>query len=186
MEVKGTAVASIPRFIEERFGSDNFNTWLNSLSSEAKSIYSSNILPSKWYNLKTILEEPTHQMCSLFYNGNNKGAWEAGKASAEYGLKGILKIFVKMGSPTFIISRATTILPSYYQPSELKIISSTSNSLTIQITQFPELSEITENRIGGWMEKALEIQGCKLIKVQIVKSVAKGDKICEYLVSWKQ
>ncbi len=185
MEVKGTAVASIPKFIEERFGIDGLNNWLNSISPNAKEVYGKNILASKWYPLNEFFVEPTRQICRLFYAGNNKGAWEAGRYSASYGLTGILKIFVRMGTPSFIISRATSILPSYYQPSELKVVETSSSGCTLQITKFPEISDIVENRIGGWIERALEIQGCKLVSVRITKSASINAGICEYSIKWK-
>ena len=184
MEVKGTAVASIPKFIEEKFGKEGIEKWLETLGDLAKRVYGNPILASKWYPLNEILIEPTRQLCSLFYGGNIKGAWEAGNYSAKYGLSGILKIFVKMGTPSFIISRATSILPTYFQPSELKVVDSTKNSTILQITQFPELSDVIENRIGGWIEKALEIQGCDSVKVQISKSITRNDDICEYSIFW--
>lgn len=184
MEVKGTAVASIPKFIEEKFGKEGFTKWLDSLSNEAKDVYSQPILPSKWYSLNEIMVEPTRKINNLFYNSTMKGAWEAGRFSASYGLTGILKIFVKMGTPGFIISRATSILPTYYQPSELKVVESVNNRTVVQISKFPELSDVIENRIGGWIERALEIQGCKSVSVKISKSVTKGDKFCEYTITW--
>jgi len=184
MEVKGTAVLSIPRFIEEKFGDEGLQKWLNSLSDEAKNVYSQNILASKWYPMNEILVHPTRELCKLFYSGSIKGAWEAGRFSANHALNGVLKIFVKLGTPGFIISRSTSILPSFYHPSEIKVIESDSNRCVICITQFSELSDVIENRIGGWMERALEIQGCKGVSVKITKSVTKNDTNCQYTVTW--
>ena len=184
MEVKGTAVASVVRFVEEKFGNEALNNWRNGLAEAAKSVYSNPILASKWYSLNDLLVEPTKEICKTFYGGNLKGAWDAGKYSAKYGLNGILKIFVKMGTPNFIISRATSILPTYYKPSEIKVIENTSNKVVIRITQFPEPSEIIEHRIGGWIETALQIQGCKSVNVKITKSAAKNDEFTEYDIKW--
>ncbi len=184
MEVKGTAVASIPKFIEDKFGVEGFNKWLSTISAEANNVYSKNILASKWYPLKEILVEPTQQLCNVFYGGDMKGAWDAGRFSASYGLTGILKIFVRMGSPSFIVSRATSILPNYYQPSEIVVTETNSSGCTVQISKFPELTNIIEHRIGGWIERALEIQGCKSVSVVITKSVTKNDSVCEYKITW--
>ncbi len=184
MEVKGTAVASLPKFIADKFGAEGLEKWLAAINDTAKSVYSQSILASKWYPMNEILIDPTIKLCEMYYGGNIQGAWEAGRFSASYGLSGILKIFVKMGSPGFIISRATTILPSYYESSEIKVLEPGTSSCTIQITKFPEPSEVIENRIGGWIERALEIQGCKSVSVKITKSVARHDPFCEYKVSW--
>jgi hypothetical protein len=95
MEVKGTAVASIPKFIQEKFGDAGFSKWLDNLTPEAKHVYEQAILPSKWYPLKEILIEPTMQVCKTFYGGNLKGAWESGRFSTSHGLTGVLKISLR-------------------------------------------------------------------------------------------
>jgi hypothetical protein len=41
-----------------------------------------------------------------------------------------------------------------------------------------------EARIAGWMQRALEINGCKNIIVKMPKSLTKGDPVTEYLVNW--
>lgn len=184
MEVKGTEVALIPKFIEEKFGTGGLSKWLGLLKPEANHIYSKSILAGKWYPLNEILVEPTQQLCNAFYAGDMKGAWEAGRFSASFGLTGILKIFVRMGTPGFIVSRATSILPNYYQPSELVVSETNSSGCLVQITKFPELTSIIEHRIGGWIERALEIQGCKSVSVEITKSVTKNDPICEHKILW--
>ena len=120
MEVNGTALKSLVLFVKKSFGDEGFSKWLNSLSGEAKSILSSQILSSNWYNLKTFLDEPTRAICTLFYDGKTEGAVDAGRYSAEEGLKGIYKFFVKLGSAKFLFEKASTILPTYYRPSKME------------------------------------------------------------------
>ena len=55
----------------------------------------------------------------------------------------------------------------------------------LQITKFEEPSDIVDNRIGGWMEKALELSGYKTVNISITKSLAKGAPFTEFQVSWK-
>jgi len=38
---------------------------------------------------------------------------------------------------------------------------------------------------GGFIEGALEICGCKFIKIEIKKSLAKGDNCIEYVGTWE-
>ncbi len=185
MQVKGTAVASIPIFIREKFGEEGFKRWLDSISPEASKVYSSSILVSSWYPLKEILVEPSANICKLFYNGNLSGVWECGRFSAEYGLRGIYKIFVKFGSPGFLIKRASIILPTYYKPSAIEVIENTRDYAILHITQFPEINKLIEFRIAGWMEHALEISGCKDVEIKITKSLTEGDPYTEFQDSWK-
>lgn len=185
MKVKGSAVATLPVFVKEKFGEDGFQKWLDSLSPEAQGVFAKNVIPVGWFPLEQILSKPTKKICDLFYNGKLKGAWDSGRFSAEQGLKGVYKVFIKLGSAAFITKKASSILPTYYEPSEMKVADLQSNNAIIHITKFEDASEIIDNRIGGWMEKALELSGYKTVNISITKSLARGASFSEFQVSWK-
>jgi len=184
MEIKGVAVKSTLEFVKQKFNT-NYNEWLNNLPEESFSILTGNISNSKWYSFKYAQLIPTDSIIDNFYSSNIEGAKEMGRFSAEIGLQGILKYFVKLGSPNFIISRATKVFQTYYKNSSIEIISSTKTSVIFKITDFNELDKYTEARISGWIEKALEISGCKDVKANIVNSIADGDDYSEIFITWK-
>lgn len=185
MDVKGTAVATLPLFIKHKFSDNGFNQWLNALSPEAKEVFSHQVMATSWFPLKSILVEPTQKMCTLFYNGNARGAWENGRFSADHALKGVYKIFIKLGSPEFLIKKASTILPTYYRPCTMELVSNQSQSAQVRITEFKEIDPTIEARIGGWIERALEISGCKDVKVSISQSLTTGKDYSEFCITWK-
>ena len=185
MKVKGSAVATIPIFIKERFGEEGYQKWLNALPPDTQTIYSDKILPTSWYPLKQVLMEPTKKLCEIFYGGGMKGAWESGRFSAEQGLKGVYKMFIKLGSVHFLIKKASTILPTYFDPSHIDILELGEKNALLHITKFEEADPTIDNRIGGWIERALEISGCKNIRVSIRKSLAKGDPVTELHLTWE-
>jgi hypothetical protein len=184
VEVKGTAINSIPEFILKKFGKEGLNQWLTALTEGARKVYGSAILSGSWYPIKEVMVEPTRKMCELFYRGDLRGAREGGRFSAEMGLKGVYRIFVKLGSPEFLIRRASAIFTSYYQPSEMKVVSQEDRKAVVHITKFSEPSALIENRIAGWMEKALEISGCKNVKILITQSLVKGSPYTEIIATW--
>ena len=183
MEVKGTAVGSIPEFVRKNFGS-RFDEWFGSLSSASSEIMKGS-LASSWYPLQEAVVEPTQKICDLFYSGKEKGAWDAGRFSADHGLKGVYKVFVKMGSPEFLISRASKVFASYYRPCEIKVADHTSKRSVVHIVQFPQPNKLIESRIAGWMERALEISGCMQPRLKIHRSLAKGDSVTEFIAEWQ-
>ena len=79
-----------------------------------------------------------------------------GGYSATSALKGVYKIFVMISTPAFMLSRATSIFATYYQPSEIKVIESSGKHAVIEIKGFEQKDATTAYRIAGWMEKALE------------------------------
>ncbi len=185
MEVKGAAIIIIPPFIKDRFGEEGFNQWIDALTPEARKVYQAPLLVSNWYPLRESLIESLRKMCDLFYDRHVKGARESGRFSADYSLKGIYKIFVKLGSPEFMLRRAGTILPVYYTPSEMKVVECQKGQGIMQITKFSEMDKVLEIRIAGWMERAVEISGGKQPSIKITRSLTAGDPLSEFVATWK-
>ncbi len=182
MEVKGIAITPMRDYVKSQFGS-RYEEWLNSLSAESRKIVI-NPLASNWYPFQLGLMEPTQKVCALFHKGDEQGAWQVGRYSADHALKGIYSIFVKLGSPGFIVSRGTRIITQYYNPSELKVIENQPKKVVVQMV-LGEPNSLIEKRIGGWMERAIEMSGQKIKTAKITKSMVKGDPATEYLLEWE-
>ena len=183
MEAKGIGVASLPRYVKHKF-SARYQEWVDSLPERSKYLLINDIDEDSWYPLNESLVIPTKLICELFYKGSPKGAWEAGRFSADEVLNGIYRGFLKSGSPHFIIKRANQIFTQYYKPVMMSIAELEKNRVIMHITSFPEASIYIEHRIAGWMEKALELSGCRLNLAKIHKSLARGDKYTEYEFGW--
>ena len=185
VEVSGLAVATIPLFIKDRFGEKGFERWLSKLEPEIQEIYKGVISVNKWFDIKKVFIKPTEMLCDIFYKGDIKAAWEFGRFSADYGLKGVLKVFVKLASVNYFINRASVVIPNYYTPMSMDVITNEKGYAVLQIPHFPGIHKIVEYRIGGWMERALEITGnTKDLDVKITKSLADGDDCTEFEVKW--
>lgn len=184
METKGTAVIATRDFVKTRHGEEGLQKLMKSLDPDTAKSYSRIILSNNWFDLQKMLVEPSVKISELFYNNDKKVFWEIGRHSADHGLKGIYRLFVKVGSPQFILSKAGSILPTYYNPSEMEGEVIDKNKFSVRIIKFEKYSDVVEMRIGGWIEKALEICGCKNIKIEIPKSFLKKDDHTQYLINW--
>jgi len=184
MEVKGTAVRSTPLFVRKQFG-QRFDEWTGSLSDKSAEIMKSKVETDLWYPLQEAFVEPTRKICDLFFDGDKRGAWELGRSSADYALWGLYRLFVRIGSPGHMIKRASTIFSTYYRPSDMRATETEPKKAVVQITLFPEPEELVELRIGGWMERALEISGCSGVQMHITKSLTRGDDLTEFVGEWR-
>ncbi|MEN7549807.1 hypothetical protein AAG747_17920 [Rapidithrix thailandica] len=184
MEVKGSVVKSIYNFVETQFPTQH-KVWLNALPSTSADIYNDAILATQWYPIEEAVIRPTELLCQMFYQGSPRGAWEAGMYSAQEALTGVYKVFVMISTPAFLMNRAEKILSSFYAPSKVEVVESTAHTMSIHLTEWPYHNELLEYRIGGWMEKALEICGCRKLNVNISKSLVKGDEVTEFSLSWE-
>ena len=185
MQVKGTAVQSIPLFVRATFGDKGYEKWLQSLSDPVRHTLSMNILDNAWFPLNAGVVEPALKLCKLFYGGSMNGAVEAGRFGAEYGLQRVVKLSIANVSPEFLISRADEILTNYYQPSAIELVNRGPKSATLRITKFETPHPVIEHRIKGWMERALEVSGARIASVHIRQSMTNGAPYTEFVASWE-
>lgn len=183
MEIKGTAVKSIPEYVKRNHTSEYAN-WIRSLSPASQQI-ANGISSATWYSMKDAAVEPSTKVGELFFNNDiKKGAWELGRFSADIALHGVYKLYVKFSSPGHIIARASRIFSAYYRPSKMEVTEQKSNSVQLIMTQFDQPSDVIEYRIAGWMERALEISGCKGVQVKIPESLTTGGVKTIFECSW--
>jgi hypothetical protein len=184
MHVKGTAVKSIQEFVQTRYA-DKYAEWLKAMPETSRAIMSKPVYASDWYSVKDAAIEPTIAIGKVIFNGDSvKAGWETGRFSSEIALNGVYKIFVKMATPQFIISRSGKILPSYYDPSELAVKETGSKHVILNITRLPMNHEVLEARVFGWIQRALEVTGCKNVQIVPNKAMSKGDPITELMITW--
>ena len=184
MEIKGTAVIAIRDFVKSNY-QEKYYDWLRSLPENVQTIYSKVIDSSQWYPLKEGGLLPTRKIADLFFNGDyEKGAWEAGKYSAQKALTGIYKIFVKASSPGYIVQRASRVFSTYYRPCQMAVVEQTGASVVLEISNMTESDIVIEYRIAGWINRALEISGAKNITIDIPRSICRGDAVTQLSISW--
>lgn len=184
MHVKGTAVKSIQEFVQTRHG-DKYADWLKAMPETSRQIMSKPVYVSDWYSAKDAAIEPTIAIGKIIFDGDIvKAGWETGRYSSEIALNGVYKVFVKMATPQFIIARSGKILPSYYDPSDISVKETGAKHVVLNISKLPVNHEVLEARIFGWIQKALEVTGCKNVQIKPIKSMAKGDSITELMITW--
>ncbi len=186
MLVSGKVLIPMPKFVAKNFGKEGLERWLAAISVEAHRVFIFPIKPAGWYPLRDTLIKPTANIAQLFYNWDLKAAaWDLGRFSADSGLKNVFKLFVKLGPTQFFFNKATEFLASYYRPSAIEIVEVKNNSGIFRITEFPEMEKAVEYRIAGWVQRALEINGCKNVTIEIPKSLTDFKPYSEFRVSWE-
>ena len=183
MEVKGTAIKTIPEFIKNRFPNE-YSRWFNALSDEAKDIFKDRVSLVKWYPVNEALIMPTRLIGEMFYNDIEKGAYELGVYSSEVAIKGIYKMLVKVSSPSFIVSRASNIMSSYYKPCIMDVVESTKKSALLSIIDFPEPDIVIDYRVLGWIKTTMSFSRFNNPKVELTKSMGRGDFSTDFLIKW--
>lgn len=183
MEVKGTAVKSINEFIINKCA-DRYDKWSDALPDESGKLFDEGILTNILYPVREAAIIPTKKMCNMFFTGQPDGAWESSWYSAETALTGTYKLYVKLSIPMHIIDRASGIFSPFYTGSEITVENKDENTFDVVFKKLSQPSEIIEHRIAGWIYIALELSGCKNVKVDITESMTKGKKLTKMNLSW--
>ncbi len=184
MEIKGTAVKTTPDFVKDRYSS-KYLEWLQTMPQSSKLIFEQPIYATSWYNLIDSVIIPTQKVGDLFYDGNHTdAALDLGRYSADVALKGIYKIFVRVSSPHFVLSRASSIFSAYYKPSDIKVIESKDKRCVIELKQFAVNEKLIMHRIAGWIEKTLEITLKAALRVDVQNEVNNNMLVTRITAEW--
>lgn len=183
-KMKGTAILTQMEFVRKQFGDTKYHDWIATLPARAREVVQGTVLTSSWYEGRDIVVGLRSAICDFFYGGDPIGARELGRFSAEKGLSGVYRIFVRFGSPSWIAGRATQVFSQYFKPGHIEAISMKKKSALLRLAGFPEESGLVEQTIAGFMESAVVISGGKNVWIKITKSFSKGDEYTEFSGKW--
>lgn len=158
---------------------------LQSMPRPSAELIGSNILSSVWYPMKDGLLEPTKAMCEIFYNGDARGAQDAGIYSAYKSLHGVYKIFIKIASPDRLMKRAEQLFSSYYDPARIELNKLSDRNYIVRFSEFDPPSPYIEHRVAGRIKKALEICGGKDIEIEVIQHASNKNEFSKLLIKWQ-
>ncbi len=185
MKIKGLTIKTTPAFVKKHFP-ERYQEWLDALPPGANAIMANHIVVNEWYPITDGLTIPLRTVGQLFYGNDwKKAVWEMGRYDADDLLTGIYKIYVRLGSPAHLISRAGRIMAAYYSDAEIKIVQNDKNRVVLHIVRFDEADEAIEYNMAGWIQRALEISGCRNVEIVITKSLARNDPVTELITTWE-
>jgi uncharacterized protein (TIGR02265 family) len=183
-QVKGTAVQSSMRYVRERFGEDVLARVIEALPEADRQGFGHGVLPSAWYPMDAFLrfmQEAERQLRAQEPDVVRK----MGRASCEYGVTGIYKVFFKVGSPEFVISRATRVFASYYDTGELKVVDSGPGLAVVELGGLEGGAREFCERIYGWMQRTLEMAGARSLRSAHSTCIHRGDPVCRFEGNWE-
>jgi len=182
--VKGTAVVAALRFLRERFGEDGLASILADLDPADRAALEGGALVSAWY--------PVALMLRLMRAAEARFGTRLihlyrhmGRASADYGLTTVYKIFFKVGSPQFIIAKGSSLFGRYYSQGQLRIVESKAGHAAVDLVDFPDGAPEFCERIRGWMERTMELAGAQKLRSAHSLCVHRGDEVCRFEGFWE-
>jgi hypothetical protein len=182
-EIKGTVLIDSIKAIKARGGEGEFQKIVEHLSPGSKAVFEGRISPSSWYPLDAFAE-----FLEVDIRETAGGAREVlitrAEKVIEAQLKGIYRVFVKCGSPMFVVKRIAAVHATYYNGIDILPEAHDSNGAIIRYVGLRKRHEIMGYGIIGFFRKALEISGAKDISVKFTVLISDDKEYSELAISW--
>jgi len=183
VRAKGTTFISTIRYFQDKFGPAGYEKICAALPEAGRAQAKSGYLASVWYpfaDLIALMKSAQKE----FGQTDPKLLWNSGRASADYGINTVYKIFMKVGSPEFMISKALTVFANYYDQGKFVMTVSEPRHAIGEIRDFPEPSAEFCQRLQGFFERTLEITGATRIELSHPECKARGSQVCRFEARW--
>lgn len=181
--IRGTGPKAIVTFVSTTFGPQALERIRRELDPQALNIVDEGPLVSEWYDLAAF-ERLIAVADRLFGNGDGQLAFEMGRFSAHFGMGTVHKIFLKIGSPDFILNRAADVWQRYFNAGRLEVTRVKPNHFRLALVDFGYVSQIFCLRISGWMQGVTELTMGPSGKAMHTRCHRKGDPHCEWDLTW--
>jgi hypothetical protein len=182
-EIKGTVLLDTIAAIKARAGESELAKIVKHLRDETRNIFEKPIHLSNWYPLDAFVEFLEVDIRETA-GGNREVLTKRSEKVIESQLHGIYKIFVKLGSPGFVITRISAVHATYFKG--VQIIPEVENhKATIKYIGFQKHHDIMEYAIIGFFRKALEISGAKQVSLNFTVPISQSGVYSELTITWE-
>lgn len=113
VEIKGSVILDSITGIKRRDGEQAYEELVALLDEDTKRMFQSVISGSSWYSLDLFLRFLAAEV-SKSANGNEEVLVTRSEKVIERQLRGIYKVFVKLGSPEFLMKRIAAVHMTYF------------------------------------------------------------------------
>ncbi len=180
--VAGAVFVGVRNWFECTHGPEKTERLFNSLDPKDKQLALSRAL----VNTSRV---PAHIWCELgaqaiaeFGTNGDAGYHAAASAVAMDALNGYMKVLMKLGTPSFVLSRFPRVWRHYFSGGELTVEKRTSNSGTLLISDAEEFGEAAMEGAVAWMRGALSYSGGKEVNVLRTRLTPSDSR---YQLRWK-
>jgi hypothetical protein len=182
-QIKGTVLLDTLAAIKARAGESELAKIISHLSPETRTIFGAAIHSSTWYPLDAFVEFLEVDIRETA-GGDREMLAKRAERVIESQLKGIYRVFVRLGSPGFVISRISAVHATYFDGVQI-IPELEPHKAVVKYVGFARHHEIMGYTIVGFYRKALEISGAKQATVQFTVPIAGGGPYSELTITWE-
>jgi len=181
--IKGSAVLDTVRVVKARAGEDGFRRILDALDPEGRSLFQGAILSTEWYPLDAFAGFLGANIRETA-GGDERVLVERSAAVVENQLRGIYRLFVRLGSPDFVLRRVSIIHSNFFKGVDIQRMSYAPGRAVIRYSGFRPQHRLLDYVLIGFYRKALEISGAGDVQVSMTTSIGESRGYAELEAIW--
>jgi hypothetical protein len=180
--IKGTSVLDALEAARNREGEQRLDQIVESLTPAFREVFESPILPTCYYSLDAFV---AFLQAGFRLGGDDERILiKRTEAVAERQLTGLYHMFVKLGSPEFVVRRITTIHQTFFSGIGISVELRPGDAC-LRYTGFRKQHRLMEYVLIGFYQKALQICGAREVRAEMSVPMADDAEFCELHVTWK-
>lgn len=181
--MKGRTLLDTIGSIRERVGDGGLQRALSALDPGFQQLLGGAPLASDWYPLDA-LTALVEASLRLNDGGDEERVIARAEAVVARHLGGVYQLFVRLGSPEWIIKRIAAVHVTYFRNVDISPSFTGERSAMVRYVGFGPQHRVMELIIVGFYRKALELSGAKERQVRISTPIGAGKGHLDVELSW--
>ena len=184
--VKGLIFRGAQRWLKENFPEDVYRRFLAALPSEDREVWTERPFLATSQLPASLYVNMYQAFLDVWGVEGDTKFREAAGAVAFYDLSSVMKIFMRLGTPSLVASRFPVIYNRYFNIGEFVYVSSPPGvTLTAELRGAEVYGRAGCEGTHGWTHKALTFSGARELRINQVECVFNGAGVCRYEFRWK-
>lgn len=183
--VKGLIFKNTKTWLLKEYGNKGLNDFVKSLPVEEQLFWiGPEISPVAWWPAQMF--DHVYEIVNKLWGKKDPDVFKKGAAFVAFqDLSKIMKMFMKLGSPSTIAGRFPLVWRHYFDTGMVRIINKTTNSISIEIIGAAGYGLAGCTSAIGWTTMALEYSGAKNLKVEHPRCIFNdGHSTCLVQYAW--
>jgi hypothetical protein len=182
-QIKGTLLASRPRYVREQWGDAGLADVASRLSPALRAVFQGSPLPFAWYPFAEMAEIDQAIVAGPM-GGDLSHMKRFGSTIARYDLPTLYKMLFKLGTPSFVVKRINLAYSTYIRGGTVEASSVSKDRAVVTLTEGDFPFYFCDQGIPGWFHAAIELSGGTGVRVTQVECVHKAGARCVWEARW--
>jgi len=181
--IKGSGITNTINFVKSKYGTSALEEVLAAMPDPSRQAIAST-LATGWYPVEQIGDLLT-AMKTTIGKGKPDFLYSVSIDASKATFNLVYKVFFKLGSPSYIISKVTSVWSTLVNKGELKVVDKSDKHIIVRLTDFPyKNTDYCAERLRGWFRAPLELSGCTITEASHTACTSKGAPYCEWKYRW--